>query len=84
MPLMPGLGEGETRDLCELKAGLVARTSSRTVKATWRNPVSENQEKQRFIYFYFTCMSVLLACMPVYCVCAMPVDTRKGTRLSWN
>jgi hypothetical protein len=35
-------------DLCEFKASLVYRVSSRTARATQRNPVSKNQkEKQK-------------------------------------
>jgi hypothetical protein len=35
-------------DLCDLKASLIYRTSSRSAKATQRNPVSEKER----IYFY--------------------------------
>ena len=34
-------------DLCEFKASLVYRASSRTVKAVQRNPVSENQKTKK-------------------------------------
>ena len=39
--LMPP-GRQRQADLCESKAGLVYRVSSRTAKATPRNPVSKN------------------------------------------
>jgi ribosomal protein L12E/L44/L45/RPP1/RPP2 len=33
-------------DLCEFQANLVYRASSRTARATQRNPVSEDQEEE--------------------------------------
>jgi hypothetical protein len=40
-----------------LEASLVYRVSSRTVRATQRNPVSKNQKKKkkRFIYLFHVC-----------------------------
>jgi hypothetical protein len=34
-------------DLCEFEASLVYRVSSRTARATQRNPVSENKNKNK-------------------------------------
>jgi hypothetical protein len=36
-------------DLCEFKASLVYRVSSRTVKATQRNPVLKNKTNKSFL-----------------------------------
>jgi hypothetical protein len=47
MPLIPALGRQRQVDPCEFKAGLVYRASSRTARATQRNPVSKSQEKKR-------------------------------------
>jgi hypothetical protein len=38
--------------LCEFEARIVYRASSRTVKATQRNPVSKNQILYNVIYIY--------------------------------
>jgi hypothetical protein len=38
--------EGRDRWISELEASLVYRVSSRTAKATQRNPVSENQKNK--------------------------------------
>ena len=44
MPLSPALGRQRQLDLCEFKASLVYRVSSRIVRAvTQRNPVLRNQ-----------------------------------------
>ena len=43
---MPALGRQRQVDLCEFEASLVYRASSRTIKATQRNPVSK-QSKTR-------------------------------------
>jgi len=40
--LIPALGRQRREDLCEFKASLVYRASSRTSKATQRNPVLKN------------------------------------------
>ena len=37
----PSTWEAEARDLCEFEASLVYRESSRTARATQRNPVSK-------------------------------------------
>jgi hypothetical protein len=42
MPLIPGRG----RQIPEFEASLVYKVSSRTAKATQRNPVSKNKTKQ--------------------------------------
>jgi hypothetical protein len=34
-------------DLCEFEASLVYRVSSRTARATWRNPVLKNKNKKQ-------------------------------------
>jgi hypothetical protein len=39
--LIPALGWQRQADLCEFKASLVYRVSSRTARATQRNPVSK-------------------------------------------
>ena len=44
--LIPVLGRQKQADLCEFKASLVYRVSSRTVKATQRSPVLKNKTKQ--------------------------------------
>ena len=38
--------EGETGDLCEFRASLVYRASSRTARVTQKNPVSKQTNKQ--------------------------------------
>ena len=38
---------GHTHYLCEIGASLVYKMSSRTAKATQRNPVSKNKNKQK-------------------------------------
>jgi hypothetical protein len=38
---------GRGRQISEFKASLVYRVSSRTAKATQRNPVSKNQKKKK-------------------------------------
>jgi hypothetical protein len=44
MPLIPALGKQRQVDLCEFKPILVYRVSSKTDKATQRNPVSQNKQ----------------------------------------
>ena len=47
MPLIPALRWQTQADLCEFKASLVYKTSSRTTRVvTQRNPVFENKTKQ--------------------------------------
>ena len=43
MPLIPALG----RQMSEFEANLVYRVSSRTARATQRNPVSKKKEKEK-------------------------------------
>jgi hypothetical protein len=43
-PLIPALG---SRQISEFEASLVYRVSSRTARATRRNPVSKNQKKKK-------------------------------------
>ena len=45
MPLVPALGRQRQVGLCEFKAIMVYRASSRTARATQRNPVSKNLKK---------------------------------------
>ena len=45
MPLIPVVERLEQVDLCEFKASLVYKASSRTVRATQRNPVPKNNNK---------------------------------------
>ena len=44
MSLIPALGRQKVADLCEFKASLVNRASSKTAQDTQRDPVSENQK----------------------------------------
>jgi hypothetical protein len=44
--LIPALG-GRGRRISEFEASLVYRVSSRTARATQRNPVSKNQKKKK-------------------------------------
>jgi hypothetical protein len=46
MPLIPALG-GRGRQISEFEASLVYKVSSRTARATQRNPVSKNQKKKK-------------------------------------
>jgi hypothetical protein len=43
----PSTWEAETGGISEFEASLVYRVSSRTARATQRNPVSENQKKKK-------------------------------------
>jgi capsid protein len=47
IPLIPALGRESQVDLCEFEASLVYRVSSRTARATQRNPVLKNKTKQK-------------------------------------
>ena len=46
MTLVPALGRPRQTDLCEFEASLVYRTSSRSARATQRNPVSRKKKKK--------------------------------------
>ncbi|XP_040609944.1 dol-P-Man:Man(7)GlcNAc(2)-PP-Dol alpha-1,6-mannosyltransferase isoform X2 [Mesocricetus auratus] len=46
-PLIPALGRQRQADLCEFEGSLVYGVSSKTAKATQRNPVSKNQKKKK-------------------------------------
>ncbi|ERE86443.1 dol-P-Man:Man(7)GlcNAc(2)-PP-Dol alpha-1,6-mannosyltransferase isoform 1 [Cricetulus griseus] len=46
-PLIPALGRQRQGDLCEFEGNLVSRASSKTAKATQRNPVLKNQKKKK-------------------------------------
>jgi hypothetical protein len=52
MPLIPALGGGggggKGRQISEFKASLVYRVSSRTARATQRNPVSKNKQTKYY------------------------------------
>ena len=45
-PFIPALGRQRQANLCEIKASLVYRVSSRTSRTTQRNPVSKQTNKQ--------------------------------------
>jgi hypothetical protein len=47
MHLIPALGRQGQADLCEFKTSLVCITSSRTARATQRNPVSNKTKLQK-------------------------------------
>ena len=51
VPLIPVLGRQRQEDICEFEVSLVYRVSSRTAKATQRNPVST--EKKRYPLPFF-------------------------------
>jgi hypothetical protein len=57
-PLIPALGRQRQVDLSEFRDSLVYQVSSRTARATQRNPVSKNLKKKKN---YFTLKSM--------CVC---------------
>jgi hypothetical protein len=44
MPLIPAFG-GRDRQISEFEASLIYRASSRTARATWRNPVLKKINK---------------------------------------
>jgi hypothetical protein len=46
MPLIPLVGKWGQTDLCEFEARLVYKVSSRTARATHKNPVLEKKTKQ--------------------------------------
>jgi hypothetical protein len=46
-PLISAFGRQRQVDLCEFEASLVYKGSSRTVRATQRNPVSKGKQKQK-------------------------------------
>ena len=46
MPLIPALGR-QRKQISEFEASLVYRMSSRTARATQRNPVSKNLKKKK-------------------------------------
>jgi hypothetical protein len=43
-------------DLCEVKANLVYKVSSRIAKATQRNPVLQNKTKSKKTYNFIRCL----------------------------
>jgi hypothetical protein len=47
MPLITALGRQRQEELCEFKASLVCRVSSRTARATQRNHVWKQQKETR-------------------------------------
>ena len=49
MPLIKALGK-QSRQISEFEASLVYRMSSRTARATQRNPVSKKKKKERFAW----------------------------------
>jgi hypothetical protein len=52
MLLIPTLGRQKQADLCESEASMLYRASSRTARATQRNPVSKNKSIYIYIYIY--------------------------------
>jgi hypothetical protein len=50
MPLIPALGRQRQADLCEFKASLVYTVSSRSTRATQRNPVSNKNKSSNKVY----------------------------------
>jgi hypothetical protein len=57
IPLTPALERQRQVDLCEFEASLVYRVSSRTARATQRNPAKETkQNKKRKVYYYLQCI----------------------------
>jgi hypothetical protein len=49
---------GRGRRISEFEASLVYRASSRTARATQRNPVSKNQKKKKKILHVLACIYV--------------------------
>jgi hypothetical protein len=47
MPLIPAHLEGRGRRISEFKASLVYKVSSRTARATQKNPVSKNKKQKK-------------------------------------
>jgi hypothetical protein len=47
MPFVPALGKQGQVDRYEFKAGLIYRASSRTARATQRNPVSKKKKEKK-------------------------------------
>jgi hypothetical protein len=47
LPLIPTLGRQRQEALCEFKASLVYKSSSRIARATQRNPVSKKQKNKQ-------------------------------------
>ena len=70
MPLILALGRQGQVDLCEFKASLVYKESSRTARAvTERNPVLKNKNKtdiiltqKNFLNWFFHTLFVLIKC----------------------
>jgi hypothetical protein len=58
--------------------------SSRTARATQRNPVSKNQKKkkrERESVYIYVCMVCVMVCVCVH-VCVIKVDSDIGTHIS--
>jgi hypothetical protein len=64
----PSIREAEGRRISEFEASLVYKVSSRTVRATQRNPVSKNKQTNNLDFF---------AC--VWCVCHSTGDHQRAT-----
>jgi len=47
MPLIPALRRQRQADLCKFKASLVCRVSFRSARATQRNHISKNKNKNK-------------------------------------
>ena len=80
MTLIPALVRQRQADLCEFKASLVYRVSSRTGKATQRNPVLKKKKKN--FKFYSVCVCVCVCVCARECMCVhvyvlrLEADTR--------
>ena len=51
-PLLPALGRQKQEDFCEFEANLTYIVSSRTARATQRNPVSKTKQNKTLINYY--------------------------------
>ena len=47
MSLIPALGRQRQADFCEFEASLVYRASSKTARATQRNPVPKHKQNKK-------------------------------------
>jgi hypothetical protein len=86
---------GRGRQISEFEASLVYKVSSRSARAIQRNPVSKNQKQQQQQKFeidlsLILCMDILLLCMLVCHVHAVPSKEyfkrppEEGVRPPWN
>ena len=52
MPLIPAFRRQNQTDHCEFEASLVNIASSRTAKTTWKDPISNKQNKKVYTHAY--------------------------------